>query len=79
LIELLIVRPRIRTELVVEFGQSRPSECKSAGRCDEISGHPKGGRRCEAFDAGLLIRVIADLPVNLVELIIGTVKRLEGD
>ena len=36
-------------------------------------------RRCEAFDAGLLIQVVPDLPMKLAVLVVGTVKRLEDD
>ena len=54
-------------------------EWESVGRCDEVGGNPKEVWRCEAFNAGLLIRMVADLPMNLALLIIGTIERLEGD
>ncbi len=71
--------PRIGTYLVVELGQSRPLECEGVGRRDEVGRYPKGVWGREAFDAGLLIRMVADLAMNLAVLIVGTIKRLEGD
>ena len=71
--------PRIGTELIIEFGQRRPPECKSVGRCGEVGGHQKGGWGCETFNAGLFIRMVADLPMKLAVLIVGTIEGVEGD
>ena len=79
MIEFFVVGPRIGTYFVVELGQSRPPKCKGVGRRDEVGGYPKGVWGREAFDAGLLIRMVADLPMNLAVLIVGTIKRLEDD
>ncbi len=78
-IEFLVMRPRIGEELLVQFGQSRPFECKSIICRDEIGGHSKGIGWSEALDAGLFIWVIADLSIKLAILVVGTLKRLKGN
>ena len=61
----------------VELGKGRPSETKGVGGCDEVSWSNEGCRRCESFDACLLIRMLLKFGVELTELFVPAIDRLE--
>ena len=46
---------------------------------EKISGQPEGVRRGEAGNSGFLIWMIANFPIDLAVLIIGTIERFEGN
>ena len=61
----------------VKLGEGRPSETKGVGGCDEVSWNNEGCWRCESFDACLLIRMLLTFAVELTELVVCAIDRLE--
>ncbi len=76
---LVVVNPRERPDFIVELGESGEMEIAEVAFCEEVARDLKWLRWGEAFDAGFLVRVLADGAIELAISAIGGVKQLEWD